>query len=80
MEMTKITGLYIVGGSIPEKVPSSSSACDCHRDPPDTDMEEVTKPDNIYNTCFIIDPTGRIVGKHCKIHLCDVSVPGGIQF
>ncbi|KAL7547544.1 hypothetical protein ACHAWF_010828 [Thalassiosira exigua] len=34
----------------------------------------------IYNTCLIVDPTGRIVGKHRKVHLFDVDVPGGIRF
>mmetsp|Transcript_42709 Transcript_42709/g.62334 ORF Transcript_42709/g.62334 Transcript_42709/m.62334 type:complete len:217 (-) Transcript_42709:316-966(-) len=36
--------------------------------------------DKIYNTCLCIDPTGKIVGKHRKVHLFDIDVPGGICF
>jgi len=34
----------------------------------------------IYNTCLIINPSGKVVGKHRKVHLFDVNVPGGICF
>mmetsp|Transcript_30659 Transcript_30659/g.56719 ORF Transcript_30659/g.56719 Transcript_30659/m.56719 type:complete len:412 (-) Transcript_30659:76-1311(-) len=34
----------------------------------------------IYNTCLIVNPSGKIVGKHRKVHLFDINVPGGIQF
>ncbi|KAL3776129.1 hypothetical protein HJC23_011451 [Cyclotella cryptica] len=34
----------------------------------------------IYNTCLIVNPSGVIVGKHRKVHLFDVDVPGGIRF
>ncbi len=36
--------------------------------------------DNIYNTCFIFGPDGRILGKHRKVHLFDINVEGGISF
>ena len=36
--------------------------------------------DKIYNTSFIIDPHGKIIGSHRKIHLFDVDIPGGITF
>jgi len=36
--------------------------------------------EKIYNTCLIINPSGTIVGKHRKVHLFDINVPGGIQF
>ena len=57
MEHAKKTGMWIVGGSVPES-------------------------DNgkIYNTCLVIDPTGKVVGKHRKVHLFDIDVPGGITF
>ncbi|MDR1135614.1 MAG: carbon-nitrogen hydrolase family protein [Clostridiales Family XIII bacterium] len=35
---------------------------------------------NIYNTSYIFSPEGKLVGKHRKIHLFDVNIPGGIQF
>ena len=34
----------------------------------------------LYNTCLIIDPSGKVVGKHRKVHLFDIDVPGGIRF
>lgn len=36
--------------------------------------------DKIYNTSFIIDPHGKIIGSHRKLHLFDVDIPGGITF
>ncbi|KAK1748728.1 omega-amidase 2, partial [Skeletonema marinoi] len=39
------------------------------------------KCDNkIFNTCLIINPNGEVVGKHRKVHLFDIDVPGGICF
>lgn len=52
------TGMYIVGGSIPESDENGA----------------------IYNTSLSFAPTGEIVGKHRKVHLFDVDVPGGIRF
>lgn len=57
MELAKSTGMYIVGGSIPEECSGK-----------------------LYNTCLIVNPSGNIVGKHRKVHLFDINVPGGIQF
>jgi omega-amidase len=34
----------------------------------------------IYNTCLVIDPQGKVVAKHRKVHLFDIDVPGGITF
>jgi predicted amidohydrolase len=36
--------------------------------------------DNIYNTSYIFDTNGKILGKHRKVHLFDVNIPGGIKF
>ena len=64
MEKAKEHDMWIVGGSVPERV----SVCDGN------------KSDKIYNTCLCINPLGRIVGKHRKVHLFDIDVPGGIRF
>merc|ERR1711934_861995 len=34
----------------------------------------------IFNTCVIFDPKGEIVGKHRKVHLFDIDIPGKITF
>lgn len=34
----------------------------------------------VYNTCVVVDPSGRIAAKHRKVHLFDIDVPGGITF
>ncbi len=74
MEMAKSTNMYIVGGSIPEVV--------VHHTSNNSDNHEQTNTDNYsyYNTCLVINPHGRVVAKHRKVHLFDVNVPGGIQF
>ena len=36
--------------------------------------------DKIFNTCLIVNPDGVIVGKHRKVHLFDIDVPGKITF
>lgn len=50
-------GIYIVGGSIPERSGTE-----------------------VYNTSPVLDPTGKIIGTHRKIHLFRVNYPGKIQF
>jgi omega-amidase len=35
---------------------------------------------NIFNTCLCISPNGTVIGKHRKVHLFDIDVPGGITF
>ena len=57
MEYAKKTGMWIVGGSVPE-----------------------SDDGKIYNTCLVIDPKGKVVAKHRKVHLFDIDVPGGITF
>jgi predicted amidohydrolase len=77
MEMAKSTSMYIVGGSIPEVVA-------VHHTSNNGDNHEHTNTDqchySYYNTCLVINPHGKVVAKHRKVHLFDVNVPGGIQF
>ena len=35
---------------------------------------------NIYNTSFIFNPQGDIIGSHRKLHLFDIDVPDGVTF
>ena len=56
-------GVWIVGGSIPERV-----------------IDELTGKEQIYNTCLVINSQGEVVGKHRKIHLFDIDVPGRMTF
>lgn len=36
--------------------------------------------DSLFNTCIIVNDEGKIVGKHRKVHLFDINVPGKITF
>ncbi len=36
--------------------------------------------DKIYNTSFVFNRDGDLLGAHRKLHLFDVDVPGGICF
>eukprot|EP01098_Paradermamoeba_levis_P010516 TRINITY_DN4418_c0_g1_i1.p1 TRINITY_DN4418_c0_g1~~TRINITY_DN4418_c0_g1_i1.p1 ORF type:complete len:207 (+),score=58.08 TRINITY_DN4418_c0_g1_i1:467-1087(+) len=36
--------------------------------------------DKIYNTCHIFGPSGELLGKHRKVHLFDIDIPGKITF
>jgi len=36
--------------------------------------------DQIFNTCLIFDPNGNQIGKHRKLHLFDIDIPGKIKF
>lgn len=58
VDAAKSTGMWLIGGSIPER-----------------DSE-----DKLYNTCLVVNPDGAIVGKHRKMHLFDIDVPGRIKF
>ncbi|HHW44026.1 MAG TPA: carbon-nitrogen hydrolase family protein [Desulfotomaculum sp.] len=49
-------GVYLVGGSLPEK-----------------------DGERIYNTSFIFAPDGTMLGRHRKMHLFDVDLPGGLR-
>mgnify|MGYP002783607475 CR=1 FL=1 len=66
IDAAKEHGLWIVGGSIPERLEEK-----------DGDSNVVEK---IYNTCLVISPAGEVVAKHRKVHLFDIDVPGGITF
>lgn len=36
--------------------------------------------DGLYNTSFIYDPAGKLIGRHRKMHLFDVEIENGITF
>mmetsp|Transcript_26022 Transcript_26022/g.26232 ORF Transcript_26022/g.26232 Transcript_26022/m.26232 type:complete len:309 (-) Transcript_26022:179-1105(-) len=44
------------------------------------EREVVNGEGRLYNTCIIANSMGEIVGKHRKIHLFDIDVPGKIKF
>lgn len=43
-------------------------------------VPEAGEEGRFYNTCIVAGPDGRILGKHRKVHLFDIDVPGGITF
>lgn len=56
-DLAKTTGVFLIGGSIPE-----------------------IDGDKYYNTSVSYSPSGQLLGKHRKIHLFDIDVPGKIRF
>lgn len=43
-------------------------------------IPELTPLDGcLYNTSMVVGPSGELLAKHRKMHLCDVDVPGGVQ-
>lgn len=36
--------------------------------------------ENIYNTSYIFDRNGKLIGSHRKMHLFDIDIEGGIKF
>ena len=43
-------------------------------------MPEMDEAGRVYNACFIFDPQGRQIGRHRKMHMFDIDVPGGQKF
>jgi len=43
-------------------------------------MPEVDEAGRVYNTCYIFDPAGRQIGRHRKMHMFDIDIPGGQRF
>ncbi len=43
-------------------------------------MPEVDEAGRVYNTCYIFDPAGRQIGRHRKMHMFDIDIPGGQHF
>lgn len=43
-------------------------------------MPEKDSQGKLYNTCYIFDRNGSIIGKHRKMHLFDIDVKGGQYF
>lgn len=41
---------------------------------------EKDREGRLYNSCFVFDPEGRLIGKHRKMHLFDVNIPDKISF
>ena len=35
---------------------------------------------NLFNTCFIFGKSGKLLGRHRKLHLFDIDIPGKITF
>ena len=43
-------------------------------------MPEVDAAGRVYNTCYIFDPAGAQIGKHRKVHMFDIDIPGRQTF
>jgi omega-amidase len=47
---------------------------------PERVIDAKSGKESLYNTCLIINPNGDVVGKHRKVHLFDIDVPGKMTF
>jgi omega-amidase len=43
-------------------------------------MPEVDAAGRVYNTCYVFDPAGVQVGRHRKVHMFDIAIPGKQSF
>jgi omega-amidase len=43
-------------------------------------LPEIDSEGRVYNTCLVLDGSGKMLGKHRKVHLFDIDIPGGITF
>ncbi|KAF2017696.1 carbon-nitrogen hydrolase [Aaosphaeria arxii CBS 175.79] len=67
--LAKEAGVYLVGGSIPERVASPSSS-----------GSGKPSDETLYNTSLTFSPTGELLATHRKVHLFDIDIPGKITF
>ena len=44
------------------------------------EREVVNGHEHLFNTCIVVNPRGEIVGKHRKVHLFDIDIPGKVTF
>ena len=76
--MARDNHVTLVGGSIPELVRVDRAGSEVSVS---GEMEqEGPCQDRLYNTSYIFGPDGQLLGRHRKVHLFDVDVPGGIRF
>ena len=47
---------------------------------PERETDAATGAERVYNTCLVFNPLGDVVGKHRKVHLFDIDVPGRMTF
>lgn len=43
-------------------------------------IPEKGRDGQVYNTCYVWDQAGRMIGRHRKMHLFDIDIPGQIYF
>jgi omega-amidase len=66
-EMAAESKVFLVGGSIPEKVLYH-------------DKESQQEQAQYHNTCCVFDPSGSLLTTYRKMHLFDIDIPGKIKF
>jgi omega-amidase len=68
----------------PAESPSSAMLCKLAKDKQvwlvGGSIPERDSAGKLFNTCLVVNPTGQVVGKHRKVHLFDIDVPGKITF
>jgi predicted amidohydrolase len=72
-DLARKNGIYLIGGSVPERTDGAeASGLGAH--------ENGGQGESYYNTSFVFEPGGALIGKHRKAHLFDIDVEGGPSF
>ncbi|KAK7969415.1 nitrilase family protein [Apiospora saccharicola] len=68
---------YLIGGSIPEAGPESTTTSAADKEGEEADGKKKKK---YYNTSLTFGPDGGLLASHRKVHLFDIDIPGKITF
>ena len=77
-KIAKEENIYVLAGSIPEKVINKNNTENNNED--GKNNENNVNNEKIYNTSCLFDNKGNLIGKHRKVHLFDIDVEGKISF
>ena len=76
-KIAKNENIYILAGSIPEKEQNKDIIKDINKE---QNKNNLKNTENIYNTSFLFNNNGEIIGFHRKTHLFDIDVKDKIYF
>ncbi|MCL2116601.1 MAG: carbon-nitrogen hydrolase family protein [Methanobrevibacter sp.] len=79
--IAKEKNIHVLAGSIPEKVITSENTPNLPTNSKTIAKDNENKAqENIYNTSFLFDDNGKILGFHRKMHLFDIDIKDKVYF